>query len=64
MSEVYKCMVCGFTSETPGEHCGQAMGKQTIPDMPTDTGSTAGETAAPKTEAPAESPAAEPKPNQ
>lgn len=50
MSEVYKCMTCGFTSELPGEHCGQPMTKQVTPSVPTATPSAPGATEAPAME--------------
>ena len=60
MSETYKCMVCGFISEMPGEHCGQPMVKQTTVESPAP--SPAPTPAA--TEAPAEAAPAEPTPTE
>lgn len=34
MTVTYKCMVCGYTAAEPGEHCGQAMVRQEVPDAP------------------------------
>ncbi len=60
MSETYKCMVCGFVSETPGDHCGQPMVKQTTPESPTPSSTPAPAT----TESVAEAPSAEPTPTE
>lgn len=34
MTVTYKCMVCGYTAAEPGEHCGQAMVRQEMPETP------------------------------
>lgn len=34
MTVTYKCMVCGYTAAEPGEHCGQAMVRQEVPETP------------------------------
>lgn len=49
--ESYKCLVCGFISSVPGEHCGQQMVEQNIENNPAP--------ATPTQEAPANAPTQE-----